>query len=89
MESSFMRSLLSVGVLCTENKHLITSVMMVSLSPNYHHHHHHHHPRICPEIQVKLDASLILTSNTKWPFKSKHFISISNNTVKVKASVTF
>ena len=49
MESSFMRYLLSVGALCTENQHLITSVMMVSLSPNYH---HHHHPRICPEIQV-------------------------------------
>ena len=37
MESSFMRYLLSVGV------------MMASLSP---HHHHHYHPRICPEIQV-------------------------------------
>ena len=28
MESSFMRYLLSVGVLCTDNQHLITSVMM-------------------------------------------------------------
>ena len=48
MGLSFMRSLLSVGVLCTENQHLFIRIMMASLSPNY----HHHHPRICPEIQV-------------------------------------
>ena len=47
MESSFMRSLLLVGVLCSENQHLFKSVMMASLSPNY-----HHLLRICPEIQV-------------------------------------
>ena len=38
MESSFMRSLLSVGVLCSANQHLFISDMMLSLSPNYHHH---------------------------------------------------
>ena len=42
-----MRSLLLVGVLCSENQHLFISVMMASLSPNY-----HHLLRICPEIQV-------------------------------------
>ena len=49
MESSFMRSLPSVGVLCIENQHLFISVMMVSLSPNYH---HHHRPHLCPQIKV-------------------------------------
>ena len=38
MESSFMRSLLSVGVLCSANQHLFISDMMLSLNPNYHHH---------------------------------------------------
>ena len=33
-----MRSLLSVGVLCSANQHLFISDMMLSLSPNYHHH---------------------------------------------------
>ena len=37
----------------------------------------------------ELDASSILTSNTKCPFKSKHFLHISNNKVRVKVSVIF
>ena len=35
----------------------------------------------------KLDARLILTSNTECPIKSKHLLSISNNKVRVKVSV--
>ena len=74
MESSFMRYLLSVGV------------MMASLSPHYHYHHHHlHHPRICPEIQVNRRKPHFDIQHEV----SKHFISISNNKVKVKVSVIF
>ena len=56
MESSFMRSLLSVGVLCSANQHLFISDMILSLSPNYHQHgrrrRRHCRRHMCPEIQV-------------------------------------
>ena len=38
----------------------------------------------CPEQSKYLEVSPILISNTKCHFKSKHFLPISNNNVRIK-----
>ena len=43
---------------------------------------------LCPEMTL-IRCTLNLTSNTKCPFKSKPFLLISNNKVRVKVCVIF